>query len=102
MGRLNVAWVLVALGGLSCSTPPGQNNGDPGADAGATSCDVTQCPAPTSACVKAACSAAGQCEQVPVGDGTRIAAQTAGDCKVSQCDGAGGIKSVADGTDVHD
>ena len=34
-------------------------------------------------------------------DGTKVAEQTAGDCKVVVCDGAGATKTTDDDTDVH-
>ncbi|HEX3849474.1 MAG TPA: hypothetical protein VHW01_00825 [Polyangiaceae bacterium] len=57
------------------------------------------CPGSDTACSSRTCSA-GKCGVSFAPAGTLIAAQTAGDCHVNQCDGAGNIASVVDDSDV--
>ncbi|MEM1031614.1 MAG: hypothetical protein AAGN82_14785 [Myxococcota bacterium] len=92
---------LVAAGS-SCSDP-----GDPDArlcdPVGAcvaclSEADCTGIPA-SSACATRVCTA-GQCGQTLVPPGTAVANQTTGDCVVVQCDGAGGLTSAPDPTDI--
>ena len=51
-------------------------------------------------CLKHSCTASGQCMVTPVASGTVLTDPTPGDCKRSQCDGAGNIAVVVDNTDV--
>ena len=59
------------------------------------------CPAAPNECVTPTCNS-GKCGTSPVATGTPIAMQTAGDCKVQQCDGKGAIVDVNDDTDKPD
>ena len=51
-------------------------------------------------CLKHSCTASGQCMVTPVASGTVLTDPTPGDCKRSQCDGAGNVAVVVDDTDV--
>lgn len=62
---------------------------------------VTDCPSTANECIDRTCTA-GICGEKPRDAGTAVAAQTAGDCKKSQCDGAGKIVDANDDTDVPD
>jgi len=55
-----------------------------------------------SACQVHTCEADRTCGVVNVQRGTPLAAQTAGDCSVAQCDGAGGVMAVNDDSDFVD
>jgi hypothetical protein len=60
----------------------------------------SDCPAPADACQTRTCSAQGVCGLANVAAATAVAAQTAGDCQVSQCDGNGHTVVVPDNTDL--
>jgi hypothetical protein len=60
---------------------------------------VSDCPAPSSACQMAVCTATGQCQVANMGAGTLVPPQTTGDCKRNQCDGMGNAVLVADDSD---
>ncbi len=60
--------------------------------------DCTDLP-PDDECQQRAC-VAGQCVMEPTPANTEIALQTAGDCKVSVCNGAGGVMTIAAAADV--
>ncbi|MFZ5445251.1 MAG: lamin tail domain-containing protein [Myxococcota bacterium] len=75
---------------------------EPGTDAGTKECSTaTDCPATGNECLLPACND-NRCATTPVAQGTRVSSQTAGDCLVAQCDGAGNRISVNDATDVQD
>src|SRR5690349_23745 len=64
-------------------------SGASGGTGGAPECSVDpDCPDPGNECLTRSCNA-GKCENTPVADGTPVGMQTAGDCKSTQCDGAG-------------
>src|SRR5690349_6028181 len=87
----------------------GRDAGMPEVDAGMTDAGMsdagcmstTDCPAPVSRCEVAFCGG-GTCMTMPMAVGTRVGAQTDGDCMVHQCDGAGGGEDAADNTDIGD
>jgi hypothetical protein len=60
--------------------------------------DCTELP-PDSECFTRACTA-GSCGPMYADEGVPLAAQTAGDCLVDQCDGLGDVESVPDDDDV--
>ncbi len=63
-------------------------------------CNVaTQCPGTDTECQTRTCSG-NTCGANNTAAGTVVAAQTAGDCKQAQCDGAGAIASVNDNADA--
>ncbi len=59
------------------------------------------CPGTDDECQKRACTA-GVCGMTFSTVGTAVTAQTVGDCKKAQCDGAGKIESVNDDSDLPD
>src|SRR5262249_35054211 len=59
-----------------------------------------QCPGMDTECHSRSCSMAGACGFNNTAAGTPTSAQTTGDCKVNQCDGAGNVESVNQDTDV--
>lgn len=59
----------------------------------------TECPAAPNECSTRAC-VANKCVFNGVAAGTPTVLQTAGDCRTQTCDGAGGITSIADNSDV--
>lgn len=62
---------------------------------------ATDCPGQDTECQVRACNA-GLCGVSNTPAGTPVASQTAGDCKVNQCDGAGAIETVAQNGDLPD
>jgi hypothetical protein len=60
-----------------------------------------QCPGQDTECQTRTCTD-GACGVDNAAQGTPTTAQTAGDCKKSQCDGAGAIELVADVDDIED
>jgi len=60
---------------------------------------AADCPGQDTACQTRTCDA-NICGVQNVADGTLIASQVSGDCKVAQCDGRGNVKFVVDPTDV--
>jgi hypothetical protein len=58
-----------------------------------------QCPASSNECAARACTN-NNCGTQPLAVNTPVAAQAAGDCKKAVCDGAGGVTSIADTSDV--
>ncbi|MDP3504751.1 MAG: lamin tail domain-containing protein [Myxococcales bacterium] len=63
-------------------------------------CNVaTQCGGTDTECRTRTCTA-GACGVNFTPNGTALTAQTAGNCRVAQCDGSGGIANVVDDTDV--
>jgi hypothetical protein len=60
---------------------------------------ASQCPGMDNECQARSCNA-NACGLTFQPAGTPVAAQTSGDCQVSQCDGAGAIVTAADNTDV--
>lgn len=60
--------------------------------------DTSSCPGSDTACSVRTCT--GVCGRMNLADGTVTSAQTAGDCRQQQCDGAGSIKSVPLNTDA--
>ena len=69
---------------------------------GGTECStLMDCPDPGNECILRTCEG-GKCGTAPAASGTPVAAQTAGDCKVKQCDGAGATVDANDDTDVLD
>jgi hypothetical protein len=83
----------------------GGAGGAAGNDAGGTGGAPPECMAPkdcalpANECVARTCIA-GKCGTDNVALGTKISSQTAGDCKVSECDGAGAIVQANDDTDL--
>ncbi len=71
------------------------------AGSGGTCSAASDCPTPANECVTATCDG-GQCGTSFVAAGTNTTNQTAGDCHVNQCDGAGNVTSVVDDNDVPD
>ena len=61
---------------------------------------AADCPGMDTACQTRSCGAAGQCTVNNAPVGTAAGTQMAGDCKRSQCDGAGNVVTVADDNDV--
>ncbi len=117
--RVSAVWwglVAAALLGTGCelvTTPdrsqiPGSGGTGGGGGAGGTGgvtstgeCAVAEdCPDPGNECQVRACVDQA-CTPAPVASGTLVAAQTAGDCKVVVCDGAGATTTNADDADVH-
>jgi len=75
---------------------------DGAAPTGTTSCSVaSDCPHLSSLgpCEQPVCNA-GACDVAPVAAGTRLEAQTAGDCRAAVCDAAGDVASIDDDDDV--
>ncbi len=60
---------------------------------------AADCGAPASACSENTCENK-VCKTTNLAEGTKVAAQTAGDCKVNQCDGSGNVVTTNDDTDV--
>jgi plastocyanin len=107
-------WVLLgslALGAFGCelitnvdrSLIDGTSStasGTGGSGGGASECAVANdCPDPGNECITRTCEA-GKCGTTMVADGTAVVAQTKGDCKVMQCDGAGATVAANDDLDV--
>jgi len=92
-------------GGDTTSSTGGGATGGTGGTGGATCtaacCSPSDCPVPASECVQRTCEA-GVCGEEPVDSGVPVSTQTAGDCKVIVCDGAGATKAVTDEDDVPD
>jgi hypothetical protein len=85
--------------GGHASTSGGGGPGGGGAG-GAPECrKASQCPAPHSECVEAAC-VAGACTTAPLKAGTALGDPTPGDCKKLECDGQGHAVDAADDNDV--
>ncbi len=61
--------------------------------------NAANCPASPNECTSSVCIE-GVCRTEPVADGTPISNKTVGDCQRNICDGAGGITSVADDSDL--
>jgi hypothetical protein len=83
--------------GVAC-TQNGGNHCD-GAGACVACATAGDCPATGSECLTRTCIS-GLCGTAPVAAGTPLAAQTSGDCQRLECDGTGGITSVADDADL--
>jgi hypothetical protein len=79
---------LAACGGSSGSTTP-----DPQCTTAA------ECPGTDTECRTRTCTG-GTCGFSFAADTVVVASQTAGDCQVNRCDGAGGVHAVADDADV--
>jgi hypothetical protein len=77
-------------------------SGGTGGSGGASGCSsASECPAPASECSQAACKN-GACGEEPVASGTPVSSQTAGDCQIEVCDGAGSTQTANDDTDIPD
>ena len=63
---------------------------------------VMDCPPPTNDCTQAICMSDGFCGSAPSPAATLAATQTSGDCRVNLCDGAGGVTSAPDDSDLAD
>ncbi len=87
-------------GGMGGMGGMGGAGGNGGAGGGPECSVPTDCPDTGNECVARTCDA-GVCGTMPVAADTPIAAQTAGDCKVVVCDGAGATMSNADDADVE-
>lgn len=61
---------------------------------------AADCMDPMNECLVKACTTDGKCVPDPVADGTAVMGQTAGDCKLVVCDGAGATKDQPDDTDA--
>ena len=59
---------------------------------------AADCPGEDTECQTRTCNA-GQCDVKNAMQGTAVASQTEGDCQVNQCDGDGGVETVADESD---
>ena len=107
-------WALVgalALGGTGCeliaaidrNKVDGTGSSGTGGSGGAMpECAApADCPDTGSECVTRTCDS-GKCGTSPVGAMTPLTAQTAGDCKVKQCDGAGMTTEANDDLDFSD
>ncbi|MBK8259506.1 MAG: lamin tail domain-containing protein [Polyangiaceae bacterium] len=82
-------------GGGTGGTPTGG-----GGTGGSMKCETpADCMAPAEECLEATCTQ-GVCGTAPKAQGSAVQDQTAGDCKLNQCDGAGAVESVADNTDL--
>ena len=76
------------------------STGTGGSGGGAPECAVANdCADPGNECISRTCTA-GKCGTTMVADGTAVGAQTAGDCKIMACDGAGKAVSANDDLDV--
>ena len=60
---------------------------------------ASDCPGAATECQAPACTS-GVCGFNYTANGTAVAAQTPGDCKKNVCNGAGGVATIADDTDV--
>jgi hypothetical protein len=86
-----------AEGGQGAQGGVGAQGGQGGGE-----CSVAEdCPEPANECQQRGCDQ-GLCNVTPVAAGTAVADQTAGDCHVAQCDGAGGVVLVVDDGDLPD
>jgi hypothetical protein len=89
-------------GGSGGTGGSGGGSGGTGGSAGATGCtDPGDCPGEDNECATRACTNS-QCGFNYTPDGTAVAAQTTGDCKRNECDGAGTLAEVADPDDPYD
>jgi hypothetical protein len=87
------------IGGTSGS---GGVSGSAGLDGGGPECQLPEdCPPAANECSTPTCDA-GVCGAELAEAGTIVLQQTAGDCKLSQCDGAGNLEDVIDDTDLPD
>ena len=85
---LVVLFTALTVGGLSCTPEP----------QGTPCTTVADCGAAPDTCVENTCVNQ-QCGTANVAAGTRVGAQLAGDCKVTQCDGAGHAAAANDDSD---
>ncbi|MEP7122631.1 MAG: plastocyanin/azurin family copper-binding protein [Byssovorax sp.] len=100
-------WALLAtlaLGAFGCEllTNVDRNkiDGIGGSGGSAPQCTKAEdCTDPGNECVARTCDS-GKCGTTMVAAGTAIAAQTKGDCQVTQCDGAGKTANASDDLDV--
>ncbi len=87
-------------GGGQGGTPTG--GGGQGGTGGAPQCTTpADCDPPAGECFEATCDG-NVCGEAPKAVGTPVAMQTAGDCKVAQCDGAGAVLDANDDADLPD
>src|SRR6185369_8276058 len=93
LGRLIFVLALMATWS-GCS-----GTGTGGAGGGAPCSAPEDCPLPANECTTRTCDG-GMCGTRSVAHGTPLTAQTAGDCRQDQCNGVGGVVSVADDTDT--
>jgi plastocyanin len=107
-------WALIgalALGGFGCELIASVDrnkiegtgsSGTGGAGGAAPECAApADCPDTGNECLSRTCDA-GKCGTSPVAAKTALAAQTMGDCKVKQCDGAGMTIEANDDLDITD
>lgn len=102
------AWILGALLAAGCGPdwdaldPTLAAPVDPPTCVGSDclSCAVAEdCPALNAPCQERTCDA-GVCGTSPLPEGTPVAEQIFGDCRIAVCDGAGFLTEVADATDL--
>ena len=89
-----------ATGGVGGSTTASGGTGGTGGTPGCTA--VADCKAEETECHKAVACDAGTCAFEDLADGKALSQQTPGDCAKRVCDGAGGVKLVAEPTDAPD
>ena len=86
--------------GVTCSTPSDCCSGICAGGLCQTTCaSASQCPGTDTDCTVRTCTA-GVCGFANLPAGTPTASQTPGDCHKNVCDGAGGVTSAVDDTDV--
>lgn len=103
-GAGGTAGTAGAAGTAGVAGSAGVAGGDAGSDAsdGGPEClSPTECPAGANECQVATCDG-GVCGISNVVAGTDLVAQTAGDCKVDECDGSGSVASANDASDLPD
>ena len=88
-----------AGGGTTTATTGGGGSG--GSTCTTECCSPQDCPTTGNECLQRTCTA-GTCGTKPVGSGVPVSTQTAGDCQVIVCDGAGATKSAVDDGDIPD
>lgn len=97
-------FAVLALGAFGCEllTNVDRNkiDGIGGSGGSAPQCTKAEdCTDPGNECVARTCDS-GKCGTTPVAAGTAVATQAKGDCKVTQCDGAGKTADASDDLDV--
>ena len=79
-----------------------QGGGGMGGEGGVPACSVAEdCPGEDSECGQRTCTG-GECGNVFAAQGEPVSLQTAADCRLIVCDGAGATETVNDDTDVAD
>ena len=86
-------------GGIGGAGGIGGGSGGAGGSGGVVCVMPSDCPPTGNECLVAICSN-GFCAQNAVAAGTPVGAQTAGDCKTNQCDGAGNVAAENNDADL--